>query len=86
MDSLAHMDYEQMRARSMGIRSKVKDIVTHVNANGGWTVLGWHRRGVVTGNDGNLELNSETEGHLVRVEPSNLATTKEIMSMRYVPV
>ena len=85
MDSLARMDYEQMRAHSNEIRNRVRDIVTHVNANGGWTVLGWHRRGVVTGQDGNLQLNSETEGHLVRVEPTRPSTALDTLSMRYVP-
>jgi hypothetical protein len=47
-------------------------MVTHVNDNGGWTVTGWHRRGVIDrGVDGEETLANATAGHIVYLMPSN---------------
>ena len=49
-------------------------MVTHINNNGGWTIAGWHRRGVlIQDGDDDFQLNADTAGHLVLLEPTNLA-------------
>lgn len=54
-----------------GLLRKSADLLAHyVNSHGGWTVIGWHRRGVTTSTNGETELNQRTLGHLVRLEPT----------------
>ncbi len=53
------------------LRDQIEVIQDYVNNHGGWTVVGWHRRGVTTNNaDGSVDISSLTEGHLVRIEPT----------------
>ncbi len=70
------------------LRQTVRSIQDYVNAHGGWTVIGWHRRGIVQNhNDGTAEVNSYTRGHLVRIEPT-VATTamkSHLSTMRLSP-
>ena len=70
--SLANDDYEQLRSHDNAIRAAARNIAAHVNQHGGWTVYGWHRRGVVNAIEDNVyDLAANTEGHLVRIEPTN---------------
>ena len=50
-----------------------------INANNGWTVIGWHKRGVVdrSNESGQMELAVDTEGHLVRLFPTNFPQNRE---------
>ena len=71
LSTLANDDYETLKTHDNGIRLAARALCNHVNDNGGWTVYGWHRRGIVTAlEDGTHELSANTEGHLVRVEPT----------------
>ena len=54
-----------------GLRNACERISNHVNSNGGWTLVGWHRSGVQTVNsDGSVDICSYTQGHIVRLEPT----------------
>lgn len=86
VQSLSTLDCEQMRNHDLAIRRAVSGIQTYINAHGGWTVIGWHRRGTVTTMDeSGVELNSYTQGHLVRLEPTILTNDNMsvIRSLRY---
>ena len=56
------------------IRAKVKSMVEDINANGGWTVTGWHRCGTTTtqgvGAGEEAMQSHKTVGHIVSLEPS----------------
>jgi hypothetical protein len=63
---------DEMKQHNMKLRKAARDLSEYINDNGGWTVIGWHRRGLMTtGQDGAQELSSDTKGHLVRLEPTN---------------
>ena len=83
--SIANLDYDQMHIHHNGIRSAVRAIEAHVNGNGGWTVIGWHRRGVLVNDEGSYDVNSLTKGHLVRLEPTNItdASIAAIRALRF---
>ena len=58
------------------IRNRIKTMVSEVNLNGGWTVVGWHRNGLITEGTGAGEEAMEshrTEGHIVCLEPTDPA-------------
>lgn len=72
IDTVQNLDYEMLRHFDIPLRRAVRAIQNHVNLNGGWTVYGWHRRGQVAAlEDGALEINATTVGHLSRVEPTD---------------
>ena len=49
-----------------------------VNTHGGWTVDGWHRRGSLMDQaTGQPTLSSETEGHLIKLVPTNISAEDE---------
>ncbi len=65
------VDVSTMVRHSNALRDACQRIADHVNANGGWTLVGWHRRGVSVNNaDGSVEVRSMTQGHIVRLEPT----------------
>ena len=72
------IDLMVMKTHQQGIRGAAAAIVDYVNGHGGWTVIGWHRRGVTVGDDGAPELNAFTKGHVVRFEPTNLSDANRI--------
>lgn len=72
LDSMQNIDYGLLRHHDTSLRRAVRAVQNHINANGGWTIYGWHRRGQVAAmEDGALELNAATVGHLTRVEPTD---------------
>lgn len=72
IETFSRMPYENMENYTYPVRAAVLSVQDYVNNHGGWTVIGWHRRGVIrTGIDDALELSTETKGHLVRLEPTN---------------
>ena len=85
-DSFSAIQLMLMKNHQRGIRQTAKRIVACVNANGGWTVSGWHRRGLLLGEDGAVEYSDHTKGHLVRLEPTNQSDdiTSTIAGMKYV--
>ena len=70
IDSFCRLDLQEMQTHRMPLRKAMQKIVSHVNNNGGWTVIGWHRKGIVTV-DGITEENTNTKGHIIRLEPTN---------------
>ena len=75
-DSFQHLDYTKMTSNDQAIRNAVRAIQNYVNNHGGWTVSGWHRRGQISSmEDGTLEINANTVGHLTRVEPTRSTDT-----------
>jgi hypothetical protein len=88
INTFAGMDYQIMMDHNTRIRLAINNFADHINNNGGWTVIGWHRRGVVSGmEDGSTQLNEYTSGHLVRLEPTNLtdASIAAMQPFRYTP-
>lgn len=68
------------------IRPHVQLIQDYVNTHGGWTAIGWHRRGLLPSNeDYGTEMNMHTDGHLIRLEPTNAspATLTELKKSAY---
>jgi hypothetical protein len=67
------------------VQNSVNEIVRYVNAHGGWRVVGWHRRGVITDTEsGDAILSERTQGHLTVLCPTdmNLETTDEFKAMQ----
>ena len=46
------------------IEEAIADVIGFVNENGGWTVIGWYKRGVIT------------DKSLLEVPPSNVVSTE----------
>ena len=56
------------------IRAQIRVLVNIINRNGGWTIAGWHRRGIIEDEDtGELQISTKTKGHLTLLIPSNPA-------------
>ena len=65
------------------MKDKISDIVEHINGNGGWTVVGWYRRGMINdkallgGTQGNENENDnqvdagDAVYHFVSIYPTN---------------
>jgi hypothetical protein len=82
------MDYQEMTHHTSIMRGAIAEFADYVNQHGGWTVIGWHRRGVISGNeDGTTQLNEYTAGHLVRLEPTNMDHDflQDLRGRRYMP-
>ena len=63
--TLDHKSYDRTVARD------IKRMVAIVNDNGGWTICGWHRRGVCVENDtDDFTLSVTTAGHLTLLTPT----------------
>jgi len=61
----------------MDLKASIKDVVKFINDNGGFTILGWYRRGIITDKlmAGITEETYTTEGditfHIVSISPTN---------------
>ena len=53
------------------VRKALSRILTHVNALGGWTVVGWHRQGESHDADDDKVLSEHIGAHIVKIFPSN---------------
>ena len=69
------------------LRDVAEGLVNYVNTHGGWTVVGWHRQGVITGGqDGSdFQVNMATAGHLVLLKPTDatIQTTQAFALLRF---
>lgn len=74
ISDFAILDYGIMKTQTNQIRRAVSALSDYVNSHGGWTVIGWHRRGLVSTEEGASDLNNNTPGHIVRIEPTDLST------------
>ena len=69
--AFASVDVAAMAEHTAPLRRACSRIAHYINNNGGWTLIGWHRRGVYTPNaDGSVDISSYTQGHIVRLEPT----------------
>ena len=63
-------DFEEQQT---DIRKSVKAMVAHINSRGGWTVIGWHRRGTKhTSDEAEEVLANKTAGHISYLMPTDL--------------
>lgn len=53
-------------------RTSMQDAITHVNQHGGWTVIGWHRLGLRTDEQGDLVVSPESTMHIEVVRPNTV--------------
>ena len=64
-------DFEEQQS---AIRKTVKAIIEKINDAGGWTIIGWHRRGTKsTADDAEEVLANRTAGHISCLMPTNPA-------------
>lgn len=69
--AFASLDVSAFDQNNGNLRRACRAIAAYVNANGGWTLIGWHRRGVTVSNsDGSVDISSLTKGHIIRLEPT----------------
>lgn len=52
-------------------RARINNMVRYINANGGWTIQGWHRRGQQGADPDDLILSETTQGHLILLVPTD---------------
>lgn len=72
LEDLSSKPYHDIDTLSMTLRNNLTSMVDHINNHDGWTITGWHRRGVFDrGVDGEETLASNTAGHIVYLMPSN---------------
>lgn len=78
--AFSRLDPAVMLQHTEAIDDALDRLCVLINANNGWTVIGWHKRGVLDrSNDsgGQPELASDTEGHLVKLVPTNFPQDQE---------
>jgi hypothetical protein len=73
LSSMSGMDADDFDEQQYAIRGAVKKIVTSINSKHGWTIIGWHRRGVtnVNSDDGDVLLANNTAGHISYLMPTD---------------
>lgn len=65
------------------IDDAVTKIVHHINQNGGWRVVGWHRRGVVQDTEtGDATLSEQTQGHITLLVPTDTSVVETLAFKR----
>ena len=53
-------------------------MVLYINGHGGWTLCGWHRRGIINQQEGDEgSLLSMTKGHIVLLYPTQPNTLND---------
>lgn len=74
-------DEHQPKSHQRALRDKMKALVNHVNSNGGWTLVGWFRKGEVVDNLGGKEeekvTSSTVQLHLCYLCPTNLDVSSD---------
>jgi hypothetical protein len=71
VDSFSSRPNSELEADLIYVREKVTALVEYVNNHGGWTVVGWHRQGILLkDNENDFQVNTATAGHLVLLKPS----------------
>ena len=75
---MATLDYHNLGTYENIIEEKLIEMAEFVNGNGGWTVMGWHRRGTTSMGPNNEPVVAlQTIGHLIRIFPTSLADEKK---------
>ena len=71
---MATLDHHNLGTHENIIEEKLIEMAEFVNDNGGWTVMGWHRRGTTNMGPNNVPVVTlQTLGHLMRIFPTSLA-------------
>jgi len=71
---LSSMHDSVIRGMYNQIQESVLAMVHFVNINGGWSVTGWHKRGVITDDGtGDQILSIRTAGHLILLQPTDMS-------------
>jgi len=86
IETFAALALEDMEDNLSELEEVVRTIVQHINSNGGWTIVGWHRVGErVDHISGDTLQNETTAGHIVRAEPtdSSLLQKKDYLDLLY---
>lgn len=63
----------EMRGREQTVRRALDQMGALVNRGNGWTMIGWHRRGMVEADTTDAHMNMNTVGHLVALFPTGLS-------------
>ena len=75
---MATLDCHNLGTHENIIEEKLIEMAEFVNDNGGWTVMGWHRRGTTNmGPNNEPVVTLQTLGHLMRIFPTSLADEKK---------
>ena len=66
------------------MRKNIPKMVKYINDNGGWTIAGWHRRGMIPSEKESEQfLNSFTIGHCTHLQPTSAdLTAKECTDLK----
>ena len=54
------------------LRNNIKEMTEIINNNGGFTIVGWHKLGIIAAGTDDERPSVTTEGHLVVLSPTNL--------------
>ena len=75
---MSNLDFNNLGKYENIIEDQLTAMAEFINENGGWTVMGWHRRGTTnTGSNNEPVIALSTKGHLVRIEPTNVPDEKK---------
>jgi len=87
LEKLCSMNQDDLDSFEIEMRNAVKVIIDHINDNGGWTVIGWHRRGIIgaTGDESDELLSNDTLGHISCLMPSNPQVLLPDSYIKYTP-
>jgi len=71
---LSSMHENVIRGMYSEIQQSVPAMVNYININGGWSVTGWHKRGVVADSTtGEQLLSVGTMGHIILLQPTDMS-------------
>ena len=73
LETIANLPEESLHSIRRKMNRAIDKLISTVNADGGWTVIGWFRRAAYReiGEPGQAELITSTLSHVVRLEPTN---------------
>jgi hypothetical protein len=72
LDSMCSLTTDEYEAFQAPMRRDINEMVRLINNRNGWTIVGWHRRGVLGANEEGEELlSNDTTGHISYLMPTN---------------
>ena len=66
----SNLEWLQLEGKLNSNFERLKDIVEYYNENGGFTVIGWYRKGEIQ-DDGTTTTSSEINFHVIKIIPTN---------------
>jgi hypothetical protein len=84
--SFQQLSREETTQRGMGVRKKVREMVNVVNGNGGWTIVGWCKKGEVTDAANKFEKieSDDITFHVSLLQPTSLDGSVELNKVKTV--